>query len=165
ESWLDQVEAKADLWMSYSRRARLSEDVLARLSALPGARRALILVEDWCGDAIRSMPTLAAMADASEDLEVQVLDLAQRPEALEGRLTRGGRAVPIVVVLDGEGREIGSWGPRPAALQAILRAKIAREGAPDPDSKGEFYAPIMAWYAKDRGQAVAEEILMLLERD
>lgn len=166
-SWtefLGGVKDKADLWTSYAGRARLHDDELVRLAALPGARKIMILTEDWCGDAIRSTPTIAAMDAACEDIEVRVLDVEVEPSALDERLTRGARAVPIVIVFDGEGHEIGQWGPRPAPLQAELRAKITAEGPPKPETKGEYYAPIMAWYAKDRGRTVAQEMLMILER-
>ncbi len=162
--FLEGVTQKEDLWTSYTGRARLHADELARLGALPGARKVLILTEDWCGDAIRSTPTIVAMGEARDDLEVRVLNVDEYPSALDSRLTRGARAIPIVIVFDGEGNEIGQWGPRPAPLQAQLRAKILAEGPPTPETKGEFYAPIMGWYAKDRGRTVAQEMLMILER-
>lgn len=154
---------KPDLWKSYAKRARIHADEGARLAALPAQRRILVLVEDWCGDAIRSVPTIDALGGA-ESVDVRVLDTDKHPGALDGNLTRGARAIPIALVFDGEGRRIGVWGPRPAPLQATLRAKIAAEGSPTPETKGEFYAPIMAWYAQDRGRTVAQEMLMLLER-
>ena len=162
---MDGVEQKVDLWASYAGRAKVHGDELARLEALPGARKVLILTEDWCGDAIRSTPTVVAMAEASDHLEVRAIDADKHPAALDTRLTRGARAVPTVIVFDEHGEEIGQWGPRPAPLQAQLRAKILAEGSPSPETKGEFYAPIMAWYAKDRGRTVAQEMLMILERD
>lgn len=165
ETFLASVEEKADLWTSYSGRAKVHADEAARLEELPGRRKVLILVEDWCGDAIRSVPTLVALANASDDVELRVLSSDSHPEALTSKLTRGARAIPIAVVFDEDGNEIGTWGPRPAPLQAMLRAKIREEGSPTPETKGEFYAPIMAWYAKDRGRTVAQELLMVLERD
>lgn len=162
--YLEGVTQKADLWHSYAGRAKVPSDVQLRLDALPGSVKVLVLTEDWCGDAIRSTPLLAAMASASDNVELRVLNVDQHPSALDTRLTRGARAIPIVIVFDEAGTEMGQWGPRPAALQAILRKKIAEEGSPTAETKGEFYAPIMAWYAKDRGKTVAEEILMLLER-
>jgi hypothetical protein len=166
-SWgdfLEGVEQKADLWASYAGRAKVHGDELARLKAIPGARKILILTEDWCGDAVRSTPTVVAMANAREDFEVRVLNVDGHPAALDSRLTRGARAIPIVIVFDEDGEEIGQWGPRPAPLQAELRAKILTEGSPTAETKGEFYAPIMGWYAKDRGRTVAQEMLMILER-
>ena len=165
ETFLASVEEKADLWESYAGRAKVHADEAARVQALPARRRVLVLVEDWCGDAIRSVPTLEALARASEHVDLRVLSSDQYPEALTSKLTRGARAIPIAVVFDEEGHEIGTWGPRPAPLQAILRAKILEEGSPTPEIKGEFYAPVMAWYAKDRGRTVAQEMLMVLERD
>lgn len=163
ETFLEGVEQKADLWTSYAGRARLHEDEAARVTELPAKRKVLVLVEDWCGDAIRSVPTMVALAAASPDVELRVLLADSHPEALTSKLTRGARAIPIAVVFDEDGNEIGTWGPRPAPLQAALRAKIRTEGSPGPEDKGEFYAPIMAWYAKDRGRTVAQELLMLLE--
>lgn len=157
------VEDKAELWRSYAKRAKLHDGERARLEALPSVRRVLVLVEDWCGDAVRSVPTIAAM-DGMEHVEVRVLNTDLHPAALDANLTRGARAIPIALVFDGEGRQVGVWGPRPAPLQAMLRAKIAAEGGPTPETKGEFYAPIMAWYGQDRGRTVVQEMLMLLER-
>ena len=91
-------------------------------------------------------------------------DSDAHPDALSRYLTHGGRAIPIAIVLDEQGRELGAWGPRPAPLQAELRKKLREEGSPGEDDKGEFYAPIMAWYAKDGGRTVAQEVLMFLER-
>ena len=164
DAYLDAVEEKADLWRSYAKRAKLHDDERARLEHLPGARRILVLAEDWCGDAIRSLPTLAAMADATPDVELRVLRSDEFPDAIGEHLTHGGRGIPIAVVVDEVGDVLGTWGPRPAPLQAMMRAKLRAEGSPTEETKGEFYAPIMAWYAKDGGRTVAQEMLMLLER-
>lgn len=130
DAWLAGVDQKADLWTSYAKRARVAEADRDRLLALGRARRIMVLTEDWCGDAIRSIPSIAALSDVADDVEMRVLDVEKHPAALDGRLTRGARAIPVVVVFDGDGNEIGSWGPRPSPLQAELRAKIASEGAP-----------------------------------
>lgn len=164
QDFLDAAEQKADLWRSYAGRARVHPEERQRLDDLHGVRRIVVLAEDWCGDAIRSIPTMQALADASPLVELRVLNADAHTGVLSSRLTRGARAIPIAIVLDGEGREIGQWGPRPAPLQALLRAKISAEGPPSAGTKGEFYAEIMAWYARDKGRNVAQELLMLLER-
>ena len=164
EAFLETVSEKADLWRSHARRVKLHEDELARVRDLSYSRKLLVLTEDWCGDAIRSLPVVAALAAESPGLELRVLNTDAHPEALSGRLTKGARAIPIVVLFDEEGREIGSWGPRPAPLQAQLREKLRTEGPPPEGALGEYYAPIFSWYAKDKGRTVAQELLMLLER-
>ena len=42
---MDGVEQKVDLWASYAGRAKVHGDELARLEALPGARKVLILTD------------------------------------------------------------------------------------------------------------------------
>jgi hypothetical protein len=158
------IEEKRSLWESWARRARIEDDARARLEALPGRRRVLVLTEAWCGDAARSVPALAAAFDLAGDVEHRYLDVEAHPEVMDRFLTHGGRAVPMVVVQDEHGRLLGVWGPRPAPLQAMLRARIRTEGRPGPDDVAAFYAPIMGWYGTDGGRTVVEEILMILER-
>ena len=158
------IEENRDLWDAHARRVTLDDDARARLEALPGARRVLVLTEDWCGDAARSVPVLAAACQAANAVEHRYLDSDQHPDTIARFLTHGGRAIPIAVVQDEHGAYLGMWGPRPAALQALLRAQRRREGPPTPETKATWYAPIMAWYGRDRGRTTVDELLMLLER-
>jgi len=161
------VEDKRDIWESNARRALVDEYAEARLSNLPGPRRILVLTEDWCGDAARTVPAIAKALDAAPLVEHRYLNSDTHPETIDRYLTHGGRAIPMVVAQDGEGNALGIWGPRPAALQALMRAQQRDLGPPakgDPDAMGKWYAPIMAWYARDKGRTTIEELLMLLER-
>jgi hypothetical protein len=83
---------------------------------------------------------------------------------VERYLTHGGRGIPLAIVQDEMGEELGAWGPRPAPLQALFRARQRELGSPAPEEKGAFYAPILGWYGRDGGRTIVAEILMLLER-
>jgi hypothetical protein len=163
-AWLETVQDKRDLWDANRRRARVRPAEAARLSALPGSRRVLVLTEDWCGDAARSVPVIAkALADAPQ-VEARYLSLDEQPDAIARHLTHGGRAIPIAIVLDEHGRELGAWGPRPAPLQALFRERRREQGAPTAETLAAFYAPVMAWYGRDEGVTTLQELLVLLER-
>ena len=164
-SFLESAKTKGELWLTKAETARFPEQERERALALPFERRVLVLCEHWCPDAIRSVPVMAALAEATPKIELRVLDSGEHPECLSGRLTRGARAIPLAVCFDETGHEIGFWGPRPAPLQALLRAKIRREGSPSKEEQAAFYAPIMEWYEGDGGRVIAEELLLLLERD
>jgi len=164
EVYLASVREKREIWLAGARRSRLDDDARARLAALPGRRRVLVLTEDWCGDAARSVPALAAALEAAEGVEHRYLDSDAHPGVLARYLTHGGRAIPMAIVQDEHGLELGAWGPRPARLQAMVRARLRREGRPTPATAAAWYAPILGWYGKDRGQSTVEELLMLLER-
>ncbi len=167
-SWPDYLAAvteKRDIWESYARRTRLEAEAPHRLRDLPGRRRVLVLTAGWCGDAARSVPVLATAFEAAGGAVAhRYLDTDEHPETLDRYLTHGGRAVPLAIVQDEAGRTLGSWGPRPAPLQALLRAHKRAMGPPTPETKAAWYAPLLAWYGKDGGKTVVDEILMLLER-
>lgn len=164
DAYLASVKDKRELWLAKTAQAAVDEISATRLTALPGKRRVLVLTEDWCGDAIRSVPVLAKAFAFTPLVEARYLLSDEHPGVLGRYLTHGGRAIPIAIVQDEHGRALGAWGPRPAALQALYRARRRELGPPTPEQIGAFYAPIMAWYAKDGGQAVLDEILVLLER-
>jgi hypothetical protein len=164
DDYLAGVKDKRDLWEANAKRAAVDEVSASRLSSLPGKRRVLVLTEDWCGDAVRSVPLLAKAFAFAPLVEARYLLCDEHPDALTRNLSHGGRAIPMAIVEDEHGRHLGTWGPRPAALQALYRARRREFGPPTPEQMGEFYAPIMQWYAKDGGQAVLDEVLLLLER-
>jgi hypothetical protein len=164
EDYLAAVEEKADVWRSAWRRAAITDADRQRLESLPGPRRVLVLSEDWCGDAARSVPVIVRAVRAAPGCELRVIDIESRPGLMEAHLSRNARAIPVAVVQDADGNDLGWWGPRPAALQTILREKLAAEGSPAKEDVATFYAPIMRWYRQDDGRTVLDEILLLLER-
>jgi len=166
-SWADylaSVGEKREIWEANLQRAEIHEEEAARLRDLPGPRRVLVLTEDWCGDAARSVPVLAKAFSDAPLVTDRYLPSDALPELLSAYLSHGGRSIPIAVVLDGAGDEIGAWGPRPAPLQALFRARRRELGPPTKETMGAFYAPILGWYARDKGRTLLQEMLMLLER-
>jgi len=162
--YLSSVEKNRDIWEANWRRAAVDDESAARFAALPGKRRVLVLTEDWCGDAARSVPVLAKAFAAAPLVEARYLLSDDHPAALSHNLTHGGRSIPIAIVEDERGHLLGTWGPRPAPLQALFRARRRALGVPKTEERAEFYAPIMRWYAEDGGKTTLAEILMILER-
>ena len=158
------VAEHADLWKHHWENAEVDELCRARLADLPGPRRVLILTEDWCGDAVRSVPVIVKALTEAPNVEVRLMDITNRPELIERHLTKGAKAIPVAIVADPDGNDLGWWGPRPAPLQALLRRRLIEKGRPAKDEIGSFYAPVMGWYRKDAGRTTLEEITLLLER-
>ncbi len=123
--------------------------------ALPGLRRLLVIAEDWCGDAVNTVPILAKLADAKPGLELRVILRDPNPAVMERYLTNGSRSIPIVIALDEEFRELGHWGPRPIELQGWVLANRTTM------SKSELYPKVRTWYARDRGETTAREVLAI----
>lgn len=146
------------LWASVWRRAEISDEHVRRLGALGGAWHLLVLSEDWCGDAVNTVPIVARLAELSPNADLRVLARDVNPDLMDAHLTGTSRSIPVVIVLNEQFVEVGWWGPRPAALQAwVLGPGQALE-------KDARYREIRAWYARDRGRSAVEEIVQVMER-
>ena len=140
------------LWEGIYRLMRVPE--WAFQAVPPGTRRRLLVIaEDWCGDASSTIPAVARFADAVPGMELRVRRRDEHPELMDRYLTDGARAIPIVIGLDEAWRELGHWGPRPAALQAFVMEN--RPLVP----KAELYPQVRRWYARDRGETTLREVL------
>lgn len=151
------TQANHEMWQAMGRRARVPQEVLDRVGELPGRWHLLVLLEDWCGDALNTVAPIAALAEAAPNLDLRVLSRDNNPNLMDSHLTQGSRSIPVVIVLDEAFEEVGWWGPRPAELQAWARA----EGAQMP--KEERYKEMRRWYTRDRGESTLREIAELLE--
>jgi hypothetical protein len=116
--------------------------------------RLLMLVEDWCLDTSNTAPFLQRFAEAVPGVEFRLLGRDANPDVMDRYLTNGARAIPIVIAMDHEFRELGHWGPRPAELQAWVKANK------DVMPKEERLRETRKWYARDRGETTIREILL-----
>jgi hypothetical protein len=140
-------------WETFYARARVPEDLLERARNLEERWHLLALCEEWCGDGANSLPYLARLAEDVPNLELRLLSRDENPDLMDRHLTDGARAIPVVMVLDEDFREVAWWGARPAPLQEMFLREIKR--LPQP----ERYPRLRAWYARDGGRSVLEEIL------
>jgi hypothetical protein len=140
------------LWRGIYNLARIPDWALAAVSNGP-RRKLLVIAEDWCGDAVNTVPIVAKLADQSPWLELRIVERDAHPEVMDQYLTNGSRSIPVVIALDDSFHEIGHWGPRPDELQRWLMAN--RGTMP----KSELYPQVRRWYARDRGETTIREVL------
>jgi hypothetical protein len=151
--------SNADLWRTAARLARVADADVARAAAIAGRWHLLALSEDWCGDAVNTLPHIARLADQAPNLDLRVLARDENLDLMDTHLTGVSRAIPVVIAYDAAFVERGWWGPRPAALQQWV---LGPEG--QALDKTQRYRHVRAWYARDRGRATLDEVLGLLER-
>src|SRR5919107_1466896 len=118
EELLGSVEKNVELWAAMWRHARVDEEYVRRVSALPGRWHLLVLSEDWCGDAVNTVPIVARLADRCPNVDLRVLARDENPDIMDAHLTGSSRSIPVIIVLDDAYEERGWWGPRPTVLQA-----------------------------------------------
>lgn len=115
----------------------------------------LTITEAWCGDAAQIVPIAEKLAAVNPLIQHRMILRDEHPEIMDQFLTNGTRSIPKIVFLDNEDFSVlGSWGPRPAAAAALLNQLKENGQLP----KEELYNQLHAWYARDKGQKIAEEI-------
>jgi hypothetical protein len=147
-----------DFWRAGFRTASVHADLVQRASRLASPWHLLVLSEDWCGDAMSTVPVLAKFAEVVPGMDLRILARDENPDLIASHLTSRTRSIPVVIALDGDFVERGWWGPRPSELHRWMRT----DGLHLP--KDERLRRTRLWYARDRGRTTIEETLAVLER-
>lgn len=100
--------------------------------------KAIVITEDWCGDAMMNIPILMHIAkEANIDLRFSLRD--SNLELMDQYLTNGtARAIPIFVFLDNTDHQYAVWGPRAQVVQDYVldvRKDLPAKDAPDFEEK------------------------------
>ncbi|KHE66864.1 thioredoxin family protein, partial [Halobacillus sp. BBL2006] len=95
--------------------------------------RAIILTEDWCGDAMLNIPIFLRLAEASH-IQTRFLLRDENPQLMDQYLTNGSsRSIPKIIFLNPNGQEIETWGPRAVELQQFIDHAV--QNLPDQDAE------------------------------
>ena len=120
----------------------------------------LIISEGWCADAAQIVPVLEKIALANPLINLKIV-LRDENEALMNLfLTNGGKAIPILIILDSESLEVlHVWGPRPKTATLMVEAYKKEHGSLSPEFKEE----LQKWYNQDKGQSILADLTELLK--
>ena len=157
--YLETVDKNRELWHALARRAAVDEETRERARAIPGRWNVIALTEDWCGDAINTLPVFDRLAELAGNIELRLLLRDENPDLMDAHLTNGtSRSIPVLIVYDETFRERGWWGPRPAPIQEWVMTEGMKL---DPTDR---YREVRRYYARDRGRTSLDEFLRILER-
>ncbi|MEO5911559.1 MAG: thioredoxin family protein [Pelobium sp.] len=138
----------------------ITDTALEKINALNKNYTWLVLTEAWCGDAAQTIPVMNKIAEASNGkISVRFILRDQHLYIMDAHLTNNGRAIPKLIVLNNNLKELADWGPRPKLLQDMVNDWKA-----DPLLTHEdWIEKVHAWYAKDRTAQTMLELLDLLK--
>ena len=145
---------QTDLHKLYERRAGIDSTHVEAIKAA-GPHNILVITEPWCGDSLAIFPVIAKLFTEA-GCEIRVIQRDEYTDLIDQFLTNGGRAIPIVVVLDEAFNKCFHWGPRPAPAQAIVTDHKAAIAAGKID-KAEVNKKVRGFYARDHGKAIVAE--------
>ena len=116
-----QMEQNRDLLMESERNVRLQRADVDFFSGLPNLLYVLVLTEDWCRPACRSLPVLARLVAESGKLQLRIFLRDQNLNIMDQYLKDGvHRTIPTFVFFDHEFRELGRWHELPAKIEEMM---------------------------------------------
>ncbi|MDZ4860040.1 MAG: thioredoxin family protein [Candidatus Hydrogenedentes bacterium] len=140
------------------RTQQLDAHVMGLLGALARPVHVIAIAEDWCGDVVRHVPVLEALADAAPQLKTRYISRAQWPDVFIRFLTNGGEAIPKFIFFSDKFVECGNWGPMPESCRTLISRGKAT-GNP-----GVARQKVSAAYAMDDTRRdVVAELLQLID--
>jgi len=115
----------------------------------------MVITESWCGDAAQIVPVIAAVAACSSKINFSLILRDENPFIMDLFLTNGSRSIPKLICLSGD-RVIGTWGPRPKAIQNMIDEykKMHPDG-----NKEALHEELHLWYARDKTVSTQEDFL------
>ncbi|MBL7892879.1 MAG: thioredoxin family protein [Bacteroidia bacterium] len=120
----------------------------------------ILIAESWCGDGAQNIPIISKMAECSTNIELKIILRDENLNIMDAYLTNSSRAIPKLICLNSEtGKEVGTWGPRPLAIQNLVKTyKIQNPDIPH----DEFVRNLHLWYAKDKGESLQKDFEQLI---
>ena len=138
----------------------LNDTFVKVISSLKNSYQLLVISEGWCGDAAQIVPLFQKMTElAPQNFSLRFVLRDTNLPLIDAHLTNGGRAIPILLILDSRGELITKWGPRPAIVQNLLN-----EWKKEISDMFELAEKLHFWYAKDKTQAIQAELTTLISK-
>lgn len=139
----------------------LQDALLQQLNQISATQEWFLLTESWCGDGAQCIPVIAKMAESNPNIKLQLLFRDEHPQVMDAYLTNGSRSIPKLIIVDkASGKELQQWGPRPKAIQEMVSAY--KQEFPNA-THDEFVQQLHLWYARDKTNAIQNELIQLLQ--
>lgn len=114
----------------------------------------LIIAEGWCGDAAMIVPVIVHFFEGHNEVKIVYRD--ENDDLINQFLTNGGKAIPIVIILDENDNVITSWGPRPKQGLELLKKYKAD---PENYTVDMLHNDLIVYYTKNKGYDIIQELL------
>lgn len=138
----------------------IDEKIINCINSKNVAQNWVLIVEGWCGDSAQVTPIIAKLADAFKDkINLRLILRDENEEIMNHFLTNGTRAIPKLIVFDKDFKNVlATWGARPEKIQKMV---VDYKNSKETFDKDEFNRALHTWYAKDKGQAMFDDLLNL----
>ena len=136
----------------------VSDDMRDAMARITQPQQWIIITEPWCGDAAHNIPFFEMIAALNPLVTTEYQLRDSEPFLIDQYLTNGTKSIPKLIARDVEGKDLFTWGPRPAGCQVVYD-QLKAEKADFERMKTD----IQKWYNEDKGKSLQQELLSVLE--
>jgi hypothetical protein len=158
ESLLNYTKLNVQRMNKWDKIIKLDEELIAIARSINTPIHWVVLTEGWCGDAAQNLPVIAKVAALNPHIKLTLLLRDENPEVMEAYLTKGGKSIPKLIMLNEDLEPLKTWGPRPGIVQNMLFEMKSESNY----SYDTFAVAAHTWYAKDKGKTLQQELKALL---
>lgn len=135
DDYMDQMTLNQAWFRSNLEVAELLPEERAAFDGAP--LRVLVLTEDFCGDSAQLIPVVGRLARELDNVEVRILHRDQHLELADGyRRKDGYQAIPVFILLNAAGEQVGSLIERPERATQAMATETARFAAENAQLEG-----------------------------
>lgn len=138
---------------------KLSEEFKSAIQQIFSPQQWIVITEPWCGDAAHNLPFIELASRENPMISVSYELRDSEPFRIEDYLTNGTKSIPKLIIQDAEGKDLGTWGPRPKDCQELY-SRLLAEKADFETSKTE----LQRWYNSNKGIDIQQELTDLIRR-
>lgn len=161
EAMLEYTKMNVHRMSKWDKTIALNDELVSLISKIDRKLKLVTFTEAWCGDAAHNVPIIEKIAQASDNIEHQLLLRDENEEAFAPYLYHNTKSIPRTVFFDADtNEELAVWGPRPAPVQNIVEDNKKTQAL----DYAELNNIVHLWYAKDKSHTIQTELLQLLNR-
>lgn len=155
--YLDYTKINWSRMNRWFKTGKLSVAVLEIIKKINKPQHWIVITEPWCGDAAHNIPFIEMMASQNPLISISYELRDSAPFMIDQYLTNGTKSIPKLIIRDEQGKDLGTWGPRPKDCQEMY-ANLMLENADFERVKLE----IQNWYNANKGVAIENELGQLI---
>lgn len=136
----------------------LTTELADAVKAIKEPQHWIVITEPWCGDAAHNVPFIHMVSLENELITISYELRDSDPFTINQYLTNGGKSIPKLIIRDKDGKDIATWGPRPAACQELYNTLMAEKADFD-----RVKTELQVWYNANKSVDLQQELLDLLK--
>ena len=144
----------------------LAAETREKLATITEPQTWLTISEGWCGDASQVVPVIEQIAAANSNITHRLIFRDEHVDVMDAFLTNGGRSIPKTIILDGTGKVLNTWGPRPSDLQTVVDEVRQKMSTMTKEEQKAYFEDIKkivhGWYDGDKTVSTQREFRAVL---